>query len=97
MPNTRCAGYVCLQPVLDLAIRVGRAFVLTKMFRPGSDEECLDVTVCLLEVPEDAPPECAIAAPNAAVIFQRAEEFRCAIGVHPVLDRDEHGTLVKLG
>src|SRR5207245_2028344 len=69
MPNVRDAGHVRMQPLLDLAIRFGRACVLTQMFGPGPDEECLDVAVRLLEVPEHAPPECAIPTSNAAVLL----------------------------
>jgi len=94
MPNLGCTGHVSLQPVLGLAIGVGRAFVLPEMFRPGSDEKRLDEAVCLLEVPEHAPPVRAIPTPDAAVLRYRAEKFLHPIGVDAVLDRDKNGAAI---
>ena len=76
VPDAGCAGHIAVQPVLDVAIRCRRAFVLTKMFRPGVDEECLDEKIRLSYVAIDAPPERTITTPDAAVGVDRIEKIR---------------------
>jgi hypothetical protein len=69
----RCAGHVGSQLVFDLPIRVGKAFVLAKMFCPRANQERFDVAVRLLDVPVNAPTVCSIPAPNEAVPGYRVE------------------------
>ena len=52
MSNVGFTRHVRLQPFLHFAVCIRRAFVLTKVLRPGSDEERLDIPIWFLEVAE---------------------------------------------
>src|SRR5437867_81764 len=52
-----------------------RPLVLTQMFSPGTDEARFHIPVRLFDVPVNAPPECTVPQPNAAVLVDRAKEF----------------------
>ena len=55
------------QPLFKLAIRPGYAVMLTKVFRPGTHDECLDIPVGDLQVSANPPSRRAVAAPDASV------------------------------
>src|ERR1700730_3232299 len=97
MPGAGCAGHVGSQLVFDLPIRVGKAFVLTKMFCPRANQERFDVAVRFLEVPVNAPTVCSIPVPNAAVLVYRVEEPPRLSAGDLVLDRNQYGALVTIG
>src|SRR5476649_2811781 len=76
-------------------IRLDRSRVLTQMLRPRIDDEGLDVPVQRLRVAEDAPARRAIAPPQPTQAMRRMNEGGAALGIDPVLNRDQYRTIVR--
>jgi len=75
VPHIRFGGDMSLHSLLCLAIGACEAFVLAEMLRPGGDDEGFDVPMCILQVAEDAPPSCTVAASNPFILAHRFEKI----------------------
>ena len=64
------------QPLFKLTIRPSKAVMLTKVFRPGPHDKCLEIVVWNLEVSTNSPSRRAIAAPDVSVLVHGLDELR---------------------
>src|SRR2546425_5742693 len=78
------------------AVIGGDALVLAEVLDPGLDDEHLEPPVRVLGVAVDAPADGAVAAADRLQPPHGAQELLGLVGVHVVLERDEHGALVAV-
>ena len=76
-----------LYSLLCSAIRVGRALMLTQVFRPGVYEEYFKVEVCILHISKNPPPVSAVATPHAGVPMDGLDKFWNLLSFYFVLNR----------
>src|ERR1700722_17887676 len=76
------------QPLFNVAIRPGYPVMLTKVFRPGTHDKCLEITVGDLQISTNFPLRCAVAAPDASVLAHRLDKLRSPLWMYMVFHRD---------
>src|SRR6266481_1923008 len=63
----------------QIAIGAGQTLVLTQMFGPRDDDECLEIGVGLFEIAIQTPSRRSIPAPDALVLPHRPKECVCVL------------------
>ena len=77
---SRGTNRVSAQPLLYWAIGPRDSVMLTKVFGPRTDHECLQVTVWNFQVPANPPSRRAIAATHASVFAHGFDELGYPFG-----------------
>src|SRR6476646_2793347 len=72
-----------------------RSVMLPKVLGPRLDYEGLEITPWLRDVLEEPPAHGTVPPADATEFKHRQSEAPGLKGVDPILDRDQHGTLVR--
>src|SRR5271163_1188383 len=98
MPYFWLATRVALHSFFDLTISLGRALMLTQVFRPRIDYEGFEITILNFQVSINAPTRSAVAAPDASVFVHGIEKLGSLFRDHVVLCRDQNRTgVISIG
>ena len=78
------------------AVAGGDALVLSEVLDPGLDDEHLELPARVRGVAVHVPADGAVAAADRLEPPHGAQELLGLVGVHVVLERDEHGAFVAV-
>ena len=76
------------QPLFNVAIRHGYPVMLTKVFRPGTHDKCLEITVGELQISTNSLSRRTVAEPDASALAHRLDKLRSPLWMYVIFDRD---------
>jgi hypothetical protein len=66
--------------------------MLTKVFSPGTHDECFEIAICDFKVAANSPSRRPVAASDASVLVHGFDELWHLLGINVVFNRDEYRT-----